>query len=313
MSKANQILIIISLSIFFFSGCSKGINERKSVKRWGYKGKVKSAKITSYEGYDRYGTVIKGNCIDIPWYLLLNYYNSFNIDGYEIETTYFDTNNNIKSKTTYNYNFLGNLSKSQSYKSNSNLTSTTTYNYRYFGRTVIERDYDSDGELKNTETYKYNLNSKIASEIHSSITYHFVYNKKNQLIEKNQYINTPHKLKAKWVYEYNCNGKLINTNSYSIINDYPNGRDSYTYDNNEKLIESSSYSGNKLQSKWTYKRDIKGNITESNYFRGNRNDKKIVYMRYDWENNWTKSIMYEFLRDNKKNIYIVEREFEYYE
>lgn len=315
MKRNKQILNILLLSTFFIYSCSTEHREYNDAELLGFKGKVKSVKVSNYEGDINFSTVVKGKLIDESVEGRTNYFVTFNEDGFITKRTYFDDNNDIKREVYFEHNLFNNLSEINKYKRNGILDERSVYSYNLIQKLVMVTTYNSKGDFISKTKYKYYLNGNNKLEEYYGDSYH-TYTKyeysNNKLTEKNHYINSLDKLDLKSVYEYDIYGKLISKHNYPLDGN-PNWYDVYKYNNKGKRIEDSYYSDGELVSKWTLDYDSKGNIIEANLFFHHRHDSKIEYKGYDWENNWTKSIRYYYGYNTEPLIFIKERKFEYYD
>jgi len=171
MKKSIQLTLLLFLSIIS-TACSTKNKEKNDLDTYDLNGKVKSLKNYSYEGYEESGIISKDKIIDYPIMLYVNFFASFNEDGYITEKIYYNDNKNVKKKTIYKYNLFGNLSKSCTYDKNGKLKEKVIYKYNLLGRRTAKLQYDSNGEQESITKYKYSFNGNKILKEYSSNTYH---------------------------------------------------------------------------------------------------------------------------------------------
>jgi hypothetical protein len=158
----------------------------------------------------------------------------------------------------------------------------------------IERDcYKSDGSFDWKDIYKND--------------------ERGNRIEVNQ-VSADSSLEYKFTFEYDEKGNMVEENWY-VSGDISNYEYKITYEYDEKgnMIESNRWNFNGNLTRTTLKYDEKGNKIEENShysYDDTSSDKHTTYQyEYDDKNNWIEKIEFE----NEIPLFIVVREYEYYE
>ena len=163
------------------------------------------------------------------------------------------------------------------------------------------------GTVSKTFLFKYNKKGQLINYFHEDNNpkeAEYLYNKKGQLIKEISDWYTQE-------YEYYDNGKL-----HRRIQFNPKvGKEfqyTFTYDNDFIKYHDRYYFGAKWHLIEEYKRDKHGNITKYRMASSYEELKKEKWDEFEYEfdnyNNWIRCIHYR----NKKPIYIIEREIEYF-
>lgn len=235
------------------------------------KGKVKELKVEkkkpSYSG----------------WWDIETHVVQFNPSGSEILFEWKDT------KTTYTYDENKRLvQKKYEGKSWMKTVTVETYSYDGNGRLVKEELNQVSANRKSAIFYEYDNNGNLikkVDEYNDNEVVHYTYDKKNQLIKE-----VSSKRNHGIIYEYDSRGNRIKKSGLGA------GYIVYKYNSNNQLVEELWYEENKkLDSRFTYKYNNAGRITEKSFygmFLGGERLTSQEFCEYDDHQNLTKEEKY---------------------
>jgi len=156
-----------------------GTEKKTDVEKAGYKGQVKSVKVTAFKIEEKDGKQV-----------LTQVRSKYDEKGNETETIRYDASGKIKGKTTYKYDEKGNRVEINYPKNSFGLTKMT-FKYDDKGRTAEQVNYQNgnirrkfvsryDEKGNETETISYDANGKIEYKI----KYIYKYGEKGNLISR---------------------------------------------------------------------------------------------------------------------------------
>jgi len=345
LKKISTVAFVMILILFnsINQGQGQRSQNKESLNDWtkeGLKGKVKSYTQCTYEAFDRFGKIEKGEKLSGEQMI-------YNEKGNLIEENHY-SNGIIKWKNTYKYDEKENLIEENRYWSDT-LYKKHTYKYDEKGN-LIEANYhyySSDSILDYSKyTYKYDEKGNLTEGnryLYGILDSKTIYKRdeKGNLIAENVYSDYGDGVQGGQAYEYDEKGNLIAEYALGSLGQGVYGQ-TYEYDKKGNLIETNQYLYGRLDEKCTYKNDKKGNLIEMNCYdtddilvwkviykydkKGNLIEEKYyntIYddegnisswwerytFQYDEQQNWTKKI--EFIDEVPKTI--TEREYQYYE
>jgi hypothetical protein len=249
---------------------------------------------------------------------------SYNINGKEIEHTYYDPSEKfgIKRKA-YIYNEKGDLLEERAFYLDSNQNFINTFTYDQEGKKT-KRNSSFPGGAPNLQIdYKYYDGGKKIEEFRTfkdgsiDSKYISIYDDKANLIDMKCYENDS--LAYSKAYKYDNGGNLLEeTCLYSqkqggnYYSDDSLSMETYLYSENNNVIEQRHYKDGNLEYKFTYKYDNLNNVTEwSHLYADDLLASRYIYKYEDIDEkgNWLKRIT-----QNKEGIitYITLRNFQYY-
>lgn len=250
MSMTKRILSIISGLITILVLSSSTDKTQTVWEKDGLKGKIKE--VRTYSADESTDKETKGRLIKITKY---------DKNGTSKETCYYDSTENLNSKSIYKYDEYGNCIENYSYEyknpskkdqNESDFTNIDEEGQHYKGGLVEKRTptYDANGKIVEWSIYESRLKKKHLTK------------------ETIKYDNQGN------VVERKSNGKLGN-------------RHTFKYDDHGNMIEKSFESDGKLRRQYIYKFDNKGNLTvekEYIYFQKDKEESEKFY-KYDKKGN----------------------------
>lgn len=319
----EKVFAVIFLIVLSFS-CTKERKTNNDLSELSLYGKVRSVRIASYNAYDSYGEIIKGEKLERDGFY--DYFLRFNEVGYITEKTYYDLLGQIIEKELYKYDNKWNASELITYNLNGELDKKSIYKYNDKGKLVEYCTYNPDGTLRKKNVYKPDAKGNL-TEFLSFLSdgnifkkEFYKYDDKNNLIEENHFtLNGAHlavssrhpetyvlyntatfrpvhpdqdmcEFSKKITYEYNEAGNIIDKNEYNSDGSLSINI-KYDYDNKGRRIEVNQYLfGNllplgHLKYKTTFKYDDRGNQSEECRYEPDGSIKCIMKYKYDNEGN----------------------------
>ncbi len=150
INKNMKITKLLIISLFFtFLACQQKQELRNDINKMNLNDKVKSIKENTFEVFDRFGKLKKGEKINY------NYYTVFDEKGNIKETIEYTLYGNTNMKIKYKYDKIGNLTEINSYKQDDNLIEKSIYKYDKKIKKAKINVYKSNGELKYSRVYNY--------------------------------------------------------------------------------------------------------------------------------------------------------------
>jgi hypothetical protein len=255
MNRLITTTIILSLVLF---SC-KSNTQKNSLETMHLNGKIKSIKEYSYLANEKFGLIHKGERKrEYSWeYDLVYIFNKcgskieerniylnddtqskriFTFDNNEmlIESNYYDSKNNLISKTKMKNDDKGNEIELNDYNSYGELNTKWLYKYDSRDNQIEGNNYSSDGNLSSRWTYNYDSNgNKIETNCFDSngnISFKWatLYDKKGNAIEC-KYLNSLGTITSKWTMEYDENNNKTVYNYNDFENNTAENR-TYKYD-----------------------------------------------------------------------------------
>ena len=325
-------VIILSLGCFGKNGENTKVNGRTENKENDWKkdqlkGKVKSFKESYFEAIDYFGEIKKGKRINQFSFSNNNFQRVYNINGYLIETNYYNINDgSLSYKSIYKYDNFNNLTESSGYSADGVLVHKNIYRYSKKGVQSIERsiNYEKDGKQYRDVVSKYDQNynqieyKSFTSEGRLFVHHQYTYDQYDNKIEKKSF--SGEKLTSHHSFKYDSKGNeiemkdlLISDNTFTdeYGNEYKTDSSApatyYTkYDDHGNRIEIKSYQDEKLSSHTTYKYNKNKQMTEwVEHF----NDSAVrrIYTYDDYNN----LIKLQYIQDKNYDPYNSEHIIEY--
>ncbi len=127
-----------------------GAEKKTDVEKAGYKGRVKSVKVSSFDIEQIDGKLVRTGLV-FPGENITKY----DEKGNKTESVSYDASGKIKERFTLKYDEKGNKVKVAGYDAIGKSEGTTTYKYDEKGNKVEEAVYYASGKLDSKRTYKY--------------------------------------------------------------------------------------------------------------------------------------------------------------
>ncbi len=230
----------------------------------------------------------------------------------------------LESKSLYKYNDYGNITEWNLFNSDGSLFAKFTSKHDNNGNRTESNNYNSDGSLKSKSiwTYKYDEKGNKKEEIcfHydsndrflDKLIWVFKYDDKGYLYEQIGGISDS-LYDRKFIYKYDSIGNVTEEEYLNKTDENLNSKETYKYNSSDNRVENKSYnSQGSLETKWSYRYNNNGDITEEEYFsytiNGSNAKTTYEYDEYDKTENWIKRKQLF----NDKPITIIEREIEYF-
>lgn len=325
-------VIILSLGCFGKNGENTKVNGRTENKENDWKkdqlkGKVKSVKTTSYQAIDYFGEIKKGKQIEGSYPADGNYKKTYNMNGYIIETNYYNfSNGSLSTKLIYKYDDFHNLTESSEYSADGVLLHKNIYRYSKKGIQSIERSiyYEKGGKQYRGVVSKYDQNNNqieyksYTSEGKLFIHHQYTYDQYGNKIEEKSFLGE--KLTSHHSFKYDSKGNQIEQKDLLIRdetftdeygNEYKTDSSApatyYTkYDDQGNRIEIKSYQDEKLSSHTTYKYNKNKQMTEwVEHFNDSAVRRIYTYDNYD------NLIKLQYIQDKNYDPYNSEHIIEY--
>lgn len=214
---------------------------------------------------------------DLYWEKLKGSVKSVKVEEFDFVTTNEKPQKQKKCSSLCTYNELGYLIKFYEYFFDDNLESKTIYEYN--NNKILEKiKYNFDDSIISKITYKYDDRSNNTEEIHYKgndvISYKisYLYDANDKVIKKEFYDSTFNQLDTVF-NEYNDNGKLIKTNSVVSSAAY-NRFVFYKYDSIGNVLEK-RYNDLSTDTEEFYKYDNENSLIEKSVFLYNENNLTI--------------------------------------
>ncbi len=152
------------IALLAFSLCLPlaGAEKKTDVEKAGYKGRVKSVKVSSFDIEQIDGKLVRTGLV-FPGENITKYDEKGNM----LEEVRYGSSGKIRSKSTYiyKYNEKGNKVEEVRYGSNDDTKSKGTYKYDDKGNKVEEAVYTASGKLDSKRTYKYDENENLVETL----------------------------------------------------------------------------------------------------------------------------------------------------